>query len=148
MAVSVAALGQYLEALADTQLVIERTAASNGSLSHGERHGSWFIGVSWSTGSGIQRSAEIALTNATALEDSRADAAFVSARASASTDAYWVSDMVYEQRRSVRRIDPIDLENWLRAAIELADSYTPAALTNAYALGRVRGVSPFTSDNL
>ena len=87
----------------------------------------------WASG-GLQRAAELAVTNATALEDSVAVVAIISVRASASSDTHWTATSIYDQRRSLSRVTLDNLDDWIAAAVRVASSYTVGALTDAYAL--------------
>jgi hypothetical protein len=100
----------------------------------GERHGSWFLRVWW-TADELMRSAELALTNATILPDAQADTVVVSVRATASSDERYVSESVYERRRSVKRLPSETLEEWFRSAVERAGAFSQRDLSSAYRLG-------------
>jgi hypothetical protein len=103
------------------------------AVSFGERHGSWFTQFAW-TASGLHRAAELAITNATSLDDSQADVAHISVRASASSDTHWIATSIYDRRRTLSRVGPDDLTRWLAAAVQVASSFTSGALTDTYAL--------------
>lgn len=100
----------------------------------GERHGSWFLSLQWSEGS-LDRGAAIALTNAEALGDAVAESVFISVQSSASSDERFVVESIYDRRRSVRRLEPSQLEGWLFAAIARSRQYTPTSLTSSYETG-------------
>jgi hypothetical protein len=99
----------------------------------GERHGSWFVRLSWESG-GLARAVEVAISNATALPDVIATEAFVSVRASASNETAWVAEIIYESRRSLARVSEQDLLDWMNTGASVAVSYTPGALTHTYPL--------------
>lgn len=106
------------------------------AINLGERHGSWFVEFAW-TAAELHRSAELAVTNATGLDDSVATEAYISVRASASSETHWTATSIYERRRSLSRVSPDNLEGWILAAVRVASSYTPGALTDSYALPTV-----------
>lgn len=99
----------------------------------GERHGSWFVRFTW-VGAGLQRAAELAITNPTALEDSVATQAVISVRASATSETHWTATSIYDQRRSLSRVSQDDLDDWIAAAVRVASSYTAGSLTDVYTL--------------
>lgn len=103
------------------------------AVSVGDRHGTWFVEFAWNAG-GLHRAAELGVTNATALDDSVATDAVISVRASASSETHWTSTSIYERRRSLSRVSPDNLDEWVSAAVRVASSFTTAALTDAYAL--------------
>lgn len=100
----------------------------------GERHGSWFLRLSWA-GDELIRTAELALTNATLAPDSEAEAAVVTVRATASSEERFVIENIYEGRRRVRRLNSAELETWLRTAVERASSLSNRELSQTYLLG-------------
>jgi hypothetical protein len=101
----------------------------------GERHGSWFLRFSWADG-GLLRIVELALTNATsATDDEPGAAAFVSARAAASSDERFFAENIYERRRGISRIRVSELERWVRTAAQRASAISSRELTQAYRLG-------------
>lgn len=100
----------------------------------GERHGSWFLRLTWTT-ENLTRTAELALTNATVSPDNLADRAVVTVRASASSDERFVVEGIYEGRRGVRRLHSDDLAGWLRAAVGRAGNLSNRELSQTYLLG-------------
>ncbi len=100
----------------------------------GERHGSWFLRLSWTT-ENLTRTAELALTNATVVPDGVAESAVVTVRASASSEERFVAETVYEARRGVRRLTSDDLAGWLRTAVERASNLSNRELSQPYLLG-------------
>ena len=100
----------------------------------GERHGSWLLRMMWQR-DGLTRTAELALTNPEPTPDSTTDASYVTVRSSASNDLRYVVEDIYNKRRSVRRLPPEQLDDWLFAALERADGYTDASLIEGYATG-------------
>lgn len=100
-------------------------------VSAGERHGSWFVELAW-VSDGLHRAAELAVTNATGLDDLSATEAYISARASASSMTRWTSTSIYERRRSLARVSTDNIDEWLTAAVRVAASYTERSLTDEY----------------
>lgn len=100
----------------------------------GERHGTWMLRVEWRDDP-LVRQAELGLTNPEATPDETTDSAVVSTRASATTDARFVAEVLYERRRSLSRIPNEFLEQQLAAAVQRAASYTPQSLIAVYELG-------------
>jgi hypothetical protein len=100
----------------------------------GERHGSWFLRVWW-TSDDLLRVAELALTNATIVPDAQADTVVVSVSATASSDERFVTESIYERRRSVRRLPSETLAEWFRSAVERAGAFSQRDLSDAYRLG-------------
>lgn len=102
----------------------------------GERHGSWFVRLAWESG-GMARAVDVAITNATALPDNVASEAYVSVRASASTEAAWVATPIYDRRRSLTRVTDEALLAWVATGASVASSYTQASLSVTYPLNSV-----------
>lgn len=100
----------------------------------GDRHGSWTLALDWNQG-GLDRSAELALTNPEVTSDEVSKRSIVTARASASTDDRYVVEVVYEKSRAVGRVTDQVLLELLTAAIDRAAGYGPAALVDAYETG-------------
>jgi hypothetical protein len=100
----------------------------------GERHGSWFLRLSW-TADNLTRTAELALTNPTVARDNVANIAIVTVCASASSDERFVLESIYEGRRGVRRLHSDDLAGWLRTAVERAGNLSNRELSQTYLLG-------------
>ncbi|MBL0749475.1 hypothetical protein [Nocardioides baculatus] len=100
----------------------------------GERHGSWFLRLEWST-SGLTRLVEVALTNPELTPDSATTSAVVSVRAAATTDERFVSETLFESRRSLARLQPDALADQLAAAIQRSRSYTNTNLVSTYVTG-------------
>jgi hypothetical protein len=108
--------------------------AADRSVAFGERHGSWFLQVAWSQDE-VSRSAELALTNAGVTQDAVATAAYISVRASASTDSRFVVETLYEQRRAPTSVSREELAGLLESAITRALNYNSASLNEVYATG-------------
>lgn len=114
--------------------IVDRSEAVNASPKLGERHGSWFFSIDWEQG-GLWRSAELALTNPEATLDDATEAVVVSVRSSASDARRYVYEVIYEKRRSTKRMSEELFQQWLAAAISRAASYSTASLTDTYRTG-------------
>ena len=100
----------------------------------GERHGSWFLRLRWTTDE-LTRTAELALTNATLSPDNDAEFAVVTVRATASSEERFVTENIFEGRRGVRRLKSDALEGWIRTAVERANNLSNRELSHTYLLG-------------
>lgn len=116
--------------------LVEVARQANGSA--GERHGTWFFRLSWNDEQ-LSRAVEVGISNATALPDSLSTEAFVSVRASASTDSAWVATTIYDRRRSLSRVSDEDLLAWMATAASVAVSYTRSSLSVPYPLNASSG---------
>ena len=113
------------------ELVDTPEAATN----FGERHGSWVYSIRWDA-DGLRKSAEIALTNPGPTSDDTATVAVVSVYSSASDQARYVREVIYERQRAVRGVRPQMFEDWLLSAVRRANEYTPASLVASYETGQ------------
>jgi hypothetical protein len=93
------------------------------AVSFGERHGSWFLRVVWRQDD-LSRSAELALTNPEATPDGTAEVAYITVRATASTDSRFVDEILHDRRRASRGVSIEQLEAWLLSAVQRARGYT------------------------
>jgi hypothetical protein len=108
------------------------------SVDFGERHGSWFLQLSWQEGD-LWRSAELALTNPQATPDDLTITTYVTVRASASTDSRYVTETLYDNRRSSLRLWSDQLQSLLLTAVQRARGYNPGSLTESYLRGTGEG---------
>lgn len=120
--------------------IAEATASIRPKIEFGERHGSWSLRLSWMDGQ-LSKAAELALTDATdatvdlKVSDIPTETVVVSVRASATTNASYVCENIYERRRGVRGISRTQLERWFLSAIERAGDYNIASLVSSYSTG-------------
>ncbi len=68
-------------------------------------------------------------------QDADATAAYISVRASASTNSRFVVETLYDQRRAPTRVSREELARLLESAVTRARSYNSTSLTEVYATG-------------
>lgn len=106
----------------------------------GERHGSWFVSVTW-TAEEILRSAEVALTNPGPSSDINARSVVMSGIAGATSQDRFVVEAFANSTRAISRLDTDELEELLLLAIARAENYAEASLSQHY----LTGVNPGNS---
>lgn len=100
----------------------------------GERHGTWFLRVTWST-DGLLRLAELAVTPVGALPIGSATPVHFSVRSAATTDLRFVVTNLYGRQRGLTGLTPDHLAEQLLSAVRAAQTYVEASLSQAYTTG-------------